>query len=116
MKRPRVNDKRVIYSCPYFEIREDDLEFEDGVKWTYAHARVANGGVSIVALDQHQNVYLMDEYRYTVDSSLIGLPCGGVDAGEKPIDAAKKELEEEAGLLAGKWTFIGDFLASPGLS
>ena len=72
------------------------------------------GGVCVLALDQDGQVTLVRQYRYPMGEHIIELPAGKLDPGEEPSVAARRELEEETGLRAGKLTYLGYLLASPG--
>ena len=72
------------------------------------------GGVAILALDEENNVTLVQQYRYPFHQVLLELPAGKLDAGEDHRPAAIRELSEETGLEAGELTYLGCLLASPG--
>ena len=59
-----------------------------------------NIAVAIVALDEAQNVHLVGQFRFTLDSYEWEIPEGGCPANEAPLEAAKRELLEECGLEA----------------
>jgi len=54
------------------------------------------------------------QYRLPAEKDMWELPAGRLDAGEKPIQAAKRELKEETGYAANKWTKLASYFASPG--
>ena len=62
------------------------------------------GGVAVLALDEDKTVYLVKQYRYPIQQLLLELPAGKLDHG----------AEEETGLEAAEWTYLGYTLASPG--
>lgn len=72
------------------------------------------GGVGIVALDSDGCVYMEWQYRRPFDDLVYEIPAGKRDANEEPIVCAKRELEEEIGLLANNWVYLGVSYASPG--
>lgn len=74
------------------------------------------GGAVIAALNAAGQVCLLKQHRYAVGSdSLWELPAGCIDPEDaSPLDTAKRELEEEAGVRAGRWTSLGSILPSPG--
>jgi ADP-ribose pyrophosphatase len=75
------------------------------------------GAVAVVALDDDGNVVIVNQYRHPVRARLDELPAGLLDVkGEQPLDAAKRELAEEAGLVAGEWNVLVDLHSSPGIS
>lgn len=72
------------------------------------------GGVGIVALDKDGKVYMEWQYRRPFDDVIYEIPAGKRDLGEEPIVCAKRELEEEIGLCANQWVYLGVSYASPG--
>ena len=74
------------------------------------------GGVAVLALDEDKTVYLVKQYRYPIQQMLLELPAGKLDHGaeENVLLGAQRELSEETGLEAAKWTYLGHTLASPG--
>lgn len=75
------------------------------------------GAVAIVALDPDDRLMMIHQYRHPVRRRLWELPAGLLDVqGEDPVEAAKRELEEEAGLTATDWSVLLDVVPSPGFS
>lgn len=73
------------------------------------------GAVAIVALDDSERVFLLRQYRQATGAYLFETPAGLLDeAVEEPLTAARRELVEEAGIEAGRWQVLVDFLNSPG--
>ncbi|WP_019854218.1 NUDIX domain-containing protein [Actinopolyspora mortivallis] len=75
------------------------------------------GAVAVVALDEHDRVVLVHQYRYPLGRRLWELPAGLLDvAGEDPLHTARRELAEEVGLAAEEWSVLVDVAASPGFT
>lgn len=72
------------------------------------------GGVGIVALTKDNEIYMEWQYRRPFDDLVYEIPAGKRDKCEEPIACAKRELEEEIGLKAEKFTYLGSSYASPG--
>lgn len=72
------------------------------------------GGVAVAALDRDGSVALVRQYRYPFAAHLWELPAGKLEPGEDPLNAAKRELGEETGLEAQRWTYLGPLYATPG--
>ncbi|MBA8824279.1 ADP-ribose pyrophosphatase [Saccharopolyspora lacisalsi] len=76
-----------------------------------------SGAVAVVALDEHDRVVLIHQYRYPLDRRLWELPAGLLDvAGEDPLHTAQRELAEEVGLAASDWSVLVDIASSPGFT
>jgi 8-oxo-dGTP pyrophosphatase MutT (NUDIX family) len=73
------------------------------------------GAVAILALDDQGTIGLLRQYRAPFDAYLWEIPAGTCDVfGEDPLDTAKRELREELGCEASRWTSLGRFMVSPG--
>jgi ADP-ribose pyrophosphatase len=72
------------------------------------------GSVAIVAVDGEQRVWLVRQLREAARKQLLELPAGARDAGEDPLEAAKRELREECGLTGGDWRELAGFWTTPG--
>jgi ADP-ribose pyrophosphatase len=92
-------------------------------RWEYVTRAKGIRAAVILALDgppHAREVVLIDQYRVPVGGRCLELPAGliGDDvggAGEDPLSAAKRELEEETGYRAREWTNLGEFWSSPGM-
>ncbi len=73
------------------------------------------GGAAIVALDQHDRICLLRQFRHAAGQWLWELPAGKIDNKEPPLQTAQRELEEEAGMTAREWRSLGDYFSSPGV-
>lgn len=73
------------------------------------------GGVGVVAIDENNMIYLVEQYRIPYDEILLEIPAGKIDPGETDVEkAAERELREETGLRADTMEFIGNFYPSVG--
>jgi ADP-ribose pyrophosphatase len=72
------------------------------------------GGAVIVAVTADHEVCLIRQYRYAVGGDIWELPAGTIDPEETPLQTAKRELEEEAGVRANNWRDLGTLWPSPG--
>jgi len=99
-------DSKFIYKNPWINVREDSVIRPDGKPGIYGvvETRKATG---VVAINEHKEIYLVGQFRYTMDQYSWEIPEGGAEEGESPIDAIKRELAEEAGVAANKWTELG---------
>ncbi len=75
------------------------------------------GAVAIAAVDDNGRVALVYQYRHAVGRRLWELPAGLLDEpGEDPAAAAARELREETGFTAQRWSTLVDLVSSPGFS
>jgi 8-oxo-dGDP phosphatase len=98
------------------DVRTDEVAMPDG-STALRDVVVHPGAVGIIALDQSGRVLLIQQYRHPVGRLLWEPPAGLLDnADEAPLDAAKRELYEEAYLQARRWEVLLDVFTSPGSS
>jgi 8-oxo-dGTP pyrophosphatase MutT (NUDIX family) len=73
------------------------------------------GAVAILAIDDEDRVLLIKQYRHPIRSRDWEIPAGLLDDdGEEALDAAKRELAEEADIAAEQWNVLADYVNSPG--
>ena len=110
----RVRSSTTVHHGLVWDVRRDEVELGDGQTVT-REVVVHTGAVGIIALDEHDRVLLVRQYRHPVLSYLWEPPAGLLDvAGEDPLDAARRELAEEADLRADEWHLLVDYYNSPG--
>lgn len=97
-----------IYEDEWLVFFQDEVEFPDGSKGTYAWVNRKNG-VGVVVVTSNNKILLNREYRYVIDKYSWEVPGGGIDHNENLKDAAKRELYEETGLKVEKLEYIGTF-------
>lgn len=94
-------------------VREDRVELEDG---TEAIREFVATKDSVAVLPIHDGkVIMVTQFRYAVSTPLLEIPAGRIEKGEKPEQAAQRELKEETGYFAKDLIFLGYFFPSPGV-
>lgn len=73
------------------------------------------GGAAVVAIDAEGRVCLLRQFRHVAGGWLTELPAGKLEGGEPPLECARRELVEEAGVSARRWEKLGEFFSSPGV-
>lgn len=104
---------KTVYQNPWIRVREDAVIKPGGGNGIYGVIE-SKDSVVVVTLNENGEVYLIHSFNYPVSSWSWGLPGGGGE-GEKPEIAAKRELAEETGIIARKWTHLGQTRVSSGL-
>lgn len=110
---PEVLTSDLVYEGKVWDVRSDRVRYGDGemVRQYVAHT----GAVAILALDDDGRVLLIQQYRHPIRHRDWELPAGLLDiAGEEPLEAAKRELAEEADLVAAHWEPLVSSWTTPG--
>lgn len=107
--------KRVVFKSQYLTVCNDLVRQPNGAQGHYAYMD-HGGGVGVVVVDEQHDVYLLREYKYPVRVFGLHLPSGGIELGEAALTAAKRELKEEIGFTARKWSALGKLAATDGMS
>jgi 8-oxo-dGTP pyrophosphatase MutT (NUDIX family) len=99
---------KIVYQNHYITVHEDNVITPDGKPTLYGWVETPPG-VYVLAIDDDGKVTLVKQLRYTTGQPTWELPGGSSD-GADPIEAGKRELEEEASLHADKWVMLdGEF-------
>ena len=102
-----------IYSGRVFHITRDEIRLPDGNRGIRELVH-SNGGVVILPVDERGCATLVRQFRYAQGRELLEAVAGKLEKGEEPLPAAKRELREETGLTADRWTDLGWICTSPG--
>ena len=97
---------RKVFDNPWISVFEDRVIHPGGGETEYGVVRFKNVAVAILPLDDDGNTWLVGQERYTLGAYSWELPMGGAPADETPLAAAKRELKEETGLTAKRWSQI----------
>lgn len=105
----------VGYVCPWFEVVEHDVTLPNGSPGRY-HVVEIPKSVGIVARNGRDEIAMILTWRFPTHTRSLEIPSGRVEPDESLLDAAKRELAEEAGLEASHWTQSIQIDASNGLT
>jgi ADP-ribose pyrophosphatase len=119
----KILDSQVAFEGPLFRVMRDHI-LEPGGRESRRDVIRHNGSVVILAIDHGKHrpgkhkkdpwIVVERQYRHAAGQYLWELPAGKLDAGEAPVDGAKRELAEETGYSAQKWSELVEYYASPG--
>jgi ADP-ribose pyrophosphatase len=110
----KITQSREVYTCGLFKVTED----EASDKKTGFHIKRSvvrhRGSAVMMAVDGGKRILLVRQYRLPAGKFLWELPAGKLDEGENALTAARRELIEETGYRAKKWSKLAAFYPSPG--
>ncbi len=104
---------QLIYDGQAVKLRVDTVRLPSG-RETRREIVEHRDCVAIVAIDGKNNVLLVNQFRQPVEKELLEIPAGGIDPGEDPLTAVRREMQEETGYLPQKVERLGGFYATPG--
>ena len=114
MRKPTPIDSHHIHSGRIIDVSTERLRYSNGREYDLDFVRHP-GAAAVVAVDDDARVCLVRQYRHGVTDFLWEIPAGKLDPGEAPQVFAVRELAEETGVAAKRWTSLGQFLPAPGI-
>jgi 8-oxo-dGTP pyrophosphatase MutT (NUDIX family) len=102
----KIISSKIMYKNPWMRIREDTVITPTGGDGIYG-VMESNDSVMVTVLNDKKELYLIHTFSYPAASWNWELPGGGGDE-QNPIDASKRELEEETGIIAHTWKKLGE--------
>ena len=96
----------MVYDNPWIRVEEHNVLNPKKAEGIYGKVCFKNRAIGIIPIDKALNTWLVGQYRYTLNEYSWEIPMGGGPIEEDPLSAAKRELKEETGLTASKWTNI----------
>ncbi|MFI5162187.1 MAG: NUDIX domain-containing protein [Sphingobacteriales bacterium] len=100
----QVTSEKNIYDNPWIGVTEYQVINPSGNPGIYGKVHFKNFAIGIIPLDENMNTWLVGQYRFALGNYSWEIPEGGGILGIDPLDSAKRELLEETGLKAGRWT------------
>ena len=107
--------REVLVDNPWHRYCKDRYTQRDGSEGVYYYVDMP-GSCGIIPIFDDGSTVLLHTHRYLLGGDFYEFPIGGMKDGEDPLEVAKKELCEEAGLVAAEWTSIGQFAPYKGVA
>lgn len=98
---------RNVYDNRWIGVREDAVLRPDGEQGIYGVVHFKHIAIGVLAVED-DSIYLVGQYRYPLERFSWEIPEGGCGEDEDPLEAARRELEEETGLSAKRWRKLGE--------
>ncbi len=112
-KNPWVTLKsEKVYDSPWVGLTKHDVLNPSGNPGTYSVVHFKNLAIGILPLDKDYNTWIVGQYRYPIEQYSWEIPEGGGKLDVPPLVSAQRELLEETGITAGKWTKIQEMYLS----
>lgn len=117
--KARLISSKLSYKGKVFSVYTDQV-IEPGCDTPNTRDVVRhNGSIVVLAVDESTkskdpDIILIRQYRHAAGQFLLELPAGRIEPGEAPLAAAKREMIEETGFRAKRWTMLTKYFASPG--
>ncbi|MEK8127495.1 NUDIX hydrolase [Paenibacillus filicis] len=104
-----------IFEGKIISLQVDTVRLPDGGEATREIVKHP-GAVAVLALTVDHKMIVVEQYRKPLEKSQIEIPAGKLDSGEDPLEAARRELQEETGYTAGSIRHVASFYTSPGFA
>ncbi len=98
--------EKTVYENPWIAIEHHEVITPSGGDGIYGLVKFKNKAIGILPVDPYDNIYLVGQFRYPLNEYSWEIPEGGGPLDESPLEAARRELKEETGLVAEKWEQI----------
>lgn len=103
----------IIYKGRAVGVRVDRVQMPSGRVTTREIVEHADC-VAIIAIDDSNNLLLVNQFRKPIERELLEIPAGGIEPGEDPVACVRREMREETGYLPQKVERLGGFYSTPG--
>ena len=101
-----------VFKGRIIDVRVDTVELPSGNR-TYRDIVDHPGGVGVIAITDDDKIIMVRQFRKAIEKAVLEIPAGKLDAGEDPLQCGKRELLEETGIRARKYTFLGEIYTTP---
>jgi len=114
MLKPLVVASNPTHDGRVIQVSTERLRYSNGREYDIDFVRHP-GAAAVVAIDGSRRVCVVRQYRHGVQDFLWEIPAGKLDVGEPPEACALRELKEETGVEAARWTSLGRYIPAPGI-
>ena len=108
----KIKKTERILDSEFVKVDKDDVTLPQGREIKDFYKVTIKDCAAIMAITPDNRIILKKEYRHCYGKELIEVPAGVLEDGEEPIQAAKRELEEETGYTSEKWAYLGKTVES----
>lgn len=108
-----VLERRYLLKRWWMNLRVDHVRLPDGTELPEFHVVEYPDWSCVVCFTERGDLVMVEQYRHGVERMSLEFPAGAVDAGESPLEAARRELLEETGYAAATWTLLGRCAPEP---
>lgn len=101
-----------VYEGKILHLERDEVQLEDGTQAIREVVR-HSGGVCVLAVTDKEEILFVRQFRYPHHEVTLEIPAGKLEVGENPEECGKRELLEECGCTADKFTYLGKIYPTP---
>lgn len=109
-----VLESKYLFNRPWLTARLESARLPDGRTVPEYYVIEYPDWVNVTAITEDGKMVMERQYRHGIGKTAFEIPCGVIEKGEKPIDAARRELLEETGYSGGEWSLLMSGAPNPG--
>jgi ADP-ribose pyrophosphatase len=114
MLKPTLTASNPVHRGRVINVYTETLKYANGREYALDFVRHP-GAAAVVALDDANRICVVRQYRHGIEDFMWEIPAGKLDSGEAPAVCALRELREETGITADRWTPMGLYVAAPAI-
>ena len=114
MLKPTTTASNLRFKGRVIDVSSETLRYANGREYEIDFVRHP-GAAAVVAVDDARRICLVRQYRHGIGDFLWEIPAGKLDRGEAPETCAVRELAEETGVSARRWSSLGLYVPAPGI-
>lgn len=100
----KTTSRKEVYDNPWITLEHHETIHPGGEQGIYGYVHFKHLAIGIIPLDKDLNTWIVGQYRYPLGKYSWEIPEGGGKLDIDPLESAKRELKEETGIIARKWT------------